>query len=181
MSSPMAHATSRFALVLALLVSLAGCASRSAMRIGEHAEQLQEYDRAIIEYTKALRLNPENRVARRALERAKLRASQDHFTRGRRLDATGRLDEALIELQSASELNPVSAEIDDAMRSVRTQLRNKVAVAREGKTSLESLIDRSRDLSPAGFDLPDVRLPESIIFRDASSRIVYSTIARYGN
>jgi general secretion pathway protein D len=166
-------------LVLPLAVLSAGCATSGALRAGQQAEQLQDYDRAVVEYTRALRDRPENREARQALERAKLRAAQDHLTRGRRLQATGRLDEAVVELQLAAELNPGSADIDELLRDVRNQLRTKVAVGREGKTQLESLIDRTRDIPPAGTELPqDVRLPAALTFRDASSRDVYTAVAR---
>ncbi len=82
----------------------------------------------------------------------------------------------------ALELNPTSADIEEALRSVRTQLRTKVAVAREGKTELQTLIERTRDLPPPGLDLPaNVTMPASLVFRDAGSRDVYLTIARFGN
>ena len=48
--------------------------------------------------------------------------------------------EALVEFQLASELNPANPEIEDALSSVKTQLRNKVAVARDGKTA-QRLLD----------------------------------------
>src|SRR5215510_13370488 len=122
---------------LALLTAtLSGCATSSAIKAGQSAEQLQEYDRAIVEYTKVLRKEPENRVVRQALERAKLRSSLDHFSRGRRFHNGGRLDEAAVELQLASELNPGNKEIADELSTVRTELRNKVQVARDGKTGL---------------------------------------------
>ena len=92
--------------VLACLI--AGCATTTALRNGKNAEQLQDYDRAIVEYTKALRSDPDNREARQLLERARVRAAADHFSRGRRFEAGGRLDEALVELQLAAELNPNS-------------------------------------------------------------------------
>jgi len=178
----MAHATNRILAAAALSALLAGCATAASMRAGQRAEQLQEYDRAIVEYTKVLRANPDNVTARRSLDRAKLRSSVEHLTRGRRLVNGGRLDEALVELQLASELNPASSDIDEQLRNVRAQLRNKVAIAREGKTQLESLIERSRDLPPPGLELPaDVRLPQSLVFRDAGSRDVYTTIARFSN
>lgn len=172
----------RAAVLLALTLTLAGCATAAAMRAGQSAEQLQDYDRAIVEYTKALQTDPDNRAARQALERAKLRASQDHFSRGRRFQAGGRLDEALIELQLAAELNPGNSAVDALLTDVRTQLRTKVAVAREGKTELESLIERTRELPPAGSDLPnDVRLPGSLTFREAASRDVFTAIAKFAN
>ena len=112
----------------------------------------------------------------------RLRASEEHFTRGRRLASTGRLEEALVELQIASELNPGNGDVDDLLRSTRTKLRNKIAVTREGKTQLETLIDQSRSLAPPGLDLPrDVKLPDSLVFRDASARDVLTALARFAS
>jgi general secretion pathway protein D len=177
----MANATSHVAAV-ALALVIAGCATAGAMRNGQRAEQLQDYDRAIVEYTKVLRSQPDNRAARQALERAKLRSAAEHFSRGRRFSDGGRLDEALVEFQLAAELNPANAEIDEALNTVKTQLRNKVAIARDGKTGLESLIERTRNLAPQGQELPtDVKLPASLTFRDAPSRDVFTALARFAN
>jgi len=159
-----------------------GCAASRAFHRGESAEYRQDYDRAVVEYTKALRLDPDSSGTRLALDRAKIRASQNHFNRGRRLAATGKLDQALIEFEAAAELNPSSGDIDDELRATRNKLRAKVAVAREGKTELQTIIERTRDLPPPGMDLPaGVKMPESLIFRDASSRDVFMTIARFAN
>ena len=142
----------------------------------------QDYDRAVVEYAAAVKLNPNHTDARLALERAKLRAAEFHFLLARRLAATDKLDAALVEYQLASELNPSNADIDDELRSTRTKLRTKVAVAREGKTELQTLIERTRDLPPPGMDLPTgVKMPASLTFRDASSRDVFTTIARFAN
>ncbi|MQA28625.1 MAG: hypothetical protein GEU82_02140 [Luteitalea sp.] len=159
-----------------------GCAASAALHRGQSAEQRQEYDLAVVEYTNALRLNPDDANARVGLERAKLRAAGDHFNRGRRFAASGRFDQALVEYELAAELNPSSSEVDEELRRTRTQLRNKVAVAEDGKTELEALIDRARDLPPPGLDLPsDARMPASLIFREASSRDVFLAIARFGS
>lgn len=168
------------ALVLALVVS--GCATSGALRRGAAAEQRQDYDVAVAEYTNVLRSRPNDANARLALERAKLRASTAHFQTGRRLAATGKLDQALVEYELALELNPTNLEIDGALRDVRSQLRTRVAVAREGKTELQTLIERSRDTPPPGLDLPtNVRMPSSLVFRDASSRDAYLAVARLAN
>jgi len=170
--------------VLALVCLFAGgCAAASgALRRGESAEHRQDYDLAVVEYTKALRMRPEDGETRLALDRAKLRASQDHFMRGRRLSATGKLDQALVEYELAAELNPSGGDIDDELRATRNKLRAKIAVAREGKTELQTIIDRARDLPPPGMDLPaGVKMPASLTFRDASSRDVFITIARFAN
>src|SRR5439155_1633144 len=115
---------------LALCLLAAGCASSGALRRGRDAEQRRDYDVAVVEYTKAVHLHPDDTSARLALDRAKLRASQDHFARGRRLTATGRLDQALVELEVASELNPTNGDLDDELRATRNKLRAKVAAAK---------------------------------------------------
>ena len=120
---------------LALAALLAGCASSQALRRAREAERRQDYDRAVAEYTRLVKQDPDNAEARLALQRTRLRAADAHFNRGRRLAAAGRLDEALIEFQIASELNPASAEIDNALKETRNQARARIAVAGEGRKS----------------------------------------------
>jgi general secretion pathway protein D len=178
----MARTTSRFVAVLALTAAIVGCATTGTYRSAQRAEQAEDYDRAVAEYTTAVKRHPNDKTTQLALQRAKLRASQEHLTRARRLEATGKLDEALVEYELAAELNPGNGDIDAALRNLRTQLRTRVAVSREGKTQLEALIDQSQKLGPAGLELPaDVRLPASLVFRDASVRDIYTVIARFAN
>jgi len=167
---------------LALALLAAGCAT-TGLRAGQTAEQAQDYDQAVVEYTKVLKEHPDNREAQLSLNRAKLRAGLEHYNRGLRTLNSGKLDEALVELQIASELNPASGDVQNALADVRAQLKNKVAVTREGKTQLETLIDRSRDLPPLGIDLPtDARMPASIAFGpNASARDVYTALGRFAN
>jgi general secretion pathway protein D len=168
------------AALLATCLCAGACAVSSATRRGRTAEQQQDYDRAVVEYTKALRLKPNDTNVRTALERAKLRASDGHFQRGRRLSATGKYEEALVEYELAAELNPTSGTIDDELRATRNQLRAKIAIAREGKTELQTLVERTRDMPPPGLDLPaNVRMPTSLIFRDAGSRDIFLAIGRF--
>ena len=170
----------RLAAVLALSLALTGCLTTKTLREGQNAEFLQEYDRAILEYTKALRENPDNKDARQGLERMKLRSSLDHLARGRRLSQGGRLEEAAVELQIAAELNPASGDIQDLLTTVRTQLRNKVAVSRDGKTELESLMERVRNMPPPGLDLPVVQMPDSLAW-NGSARDLFLYLGKLGN
>ena len=175
--------SSRLALA-ALVVGMAvSCASGGgSLNVARNAEMSQNYDIAVAEYTKLLRANPDSREARQGLERAKLRASQDHFTTARRLSATGKLEEALVEYQLAAELNPANADIERELQETRTQLRAKIAVREDGKTRLESLIEQSLAAPLPGSDLPaDAKLPDSVVFRDASARDVYSAIGKFTN
>ena len=165
-------------LVLAMALST-GCATTSALRAGQRAEQLRDYDRAVAEYTKALREHPDNREARAALDRARLRAADTHFNRGRRLASQDRFEEALSEFQIANELNPASADIEDALRRARGGLRAKLSTA-AGETPMETLIKRARHQPPPGLDLPgDVTMPTSLVTGPrTTSRELYQMLAK---
>src|SRR5438552_774320 len=127
----MVHAGNRslagvLALGVVIFATMSGCAAATASRRGREAERQQDYDRAVVEYTKAVRLHPDDTNARTGLERAKLRAAEDHFLRGRRLAATGKFDQALVEFELAAEMNPTSGDIEDELRATRNKLRAKV-------------------------------------------------------
>jgi general secretion pathway protein D len=176
--------SSRVLLALLIAGTLVSCASSTggSLRVARSAESTQNYDIAVAEYTKLLRENPDSQDARQGLERARLRASQDHFTKARRLASTGNLEEALVEYQLAAELNPGNSDIARELQDTRTQLRAQVAVREDGKTRLESLIAQSLAAPLPGSDLPDdAKLPDSVVFRDASSRDVYAAIGRFTN
>jgi general secretion pathway protein D len=184
MSSPLARANRCAAAVLvAALAITTACATAAGMRRGRQAELAQDYDRAVVEYTKVARANPASVDARMALERVKLRAAEAHAVRGRRLAGLERYEEAVVEYQLASELNPTDAQVDAALRAARQKLRTKLAVTRAGRTELQSLIDRTRDLPVPGTDLPDgVKLPGSLVFGNgATSKAVFLTVGRFAN
>jgi general secretion pathway protein D len=167
-------------LLLGASAGASGCAASSALRTARAAEAAQDYDQAVVAYTQAVRERPGDRKLRAALQAARLRASEQHFTRGRRLAALGRYQEAVVELQIASELNPANGAIDDALREARTRLRAKIAVTREGKTELQTLIEQAQQAPLPGLELPpDAKLPDALTFRDASTRDVFITLARF--
>jgi general secretion pathway protein D len=173
-------ANSRIAALLLLASVLAGCAT-SALHAGKNAELGGDYDRAVIEYTRALQEHPYDGAARAGLERSRLRAALEHFARGRRFHDSGRLNEALVELELAAELNPTDPNVSNLLSSVRTDIETRAAGV-QGKTALQTLIERSRNLQPPGLELPsDVRLPTSLTFRDASARDIYTALARFAN
>ena len=171
-----------YAASLLAALALAGCATGGNLRTGEQAERAQDYDRAVVEYTKVLREHPDDTGARLALDRARIRASQEHFARGRQFASTERYVEAMAEFQLATELNPTDAQVSAALKDTRDKLRTRLAVSREGRTELQTLMDRTRDLPPEGSDLPvGVKLPDSLTFSNASSRLVFTTLGRFAD
>ena len=141
----------------------------------------EDYDAAVIEYTRALRKRPADRGLQRDLERAKLRAGQYHYSQGRRQAGLGNYDDALVEYQIASEMNPESGEIQDALRETRSAVQTRLIAREEGQTELEALIERASALPPDGFTLPEATLPDSLVFRDAGTRDVFSALGQFAD
>lgn len=170
----------RLALALLVAATLSACATNpKPYRVGQLAEQRDDFDQAIVAYTQAQVADPDNREIALALKRAKLRASASHHSKGRRLAGAGKYEEALVEFQLALEFNPANGDAEDAVREMRVALRTKMAVRKDGGTQLESLISRARALPPEGRDLPELTLPDSLVFRDAGSRDVFTSLARF--
>ena len=167
-------------LALLLVSALTGCAARTAMHAGQAAERQEDYDRAVLEYRRVVQEHPDDLDARLALERASLRAAQAHFASGRRLDDRGYYPQALVEYQFAADLNPTSGVMAEALREVRLKVRAGVTRRPDGETELESLVGRAVNFDPEGLEFPDgAALPDSLVFREASSRDVFAAIGRF--
>lgn len=173
-------APKRAAAALALVAALAGCVTSAALRDARRAEERQDYDFAVIEYTRALQRDPDNLEARTGLQRARLRAAQVHITRARRLSASGRLEDAAAEYKLAVELNPDNRPILDEMAMVQNQLRAQIPINTEGRTQLEALVDRMRDQPLPGLGVPAEALPD-LNFRNAASDVVIRALAQMTN
>jgi general secretion pathway protein D len=171
----------RWLCAFSIIATLAGCATATAIRDARRAEERQDYDMAVVQYNRALQLDPDNVNARTGLQRARLRASQDHFTRARRFAAMGRLEEAVAEYQLASELNLDNREIQEELTATQNQLRAKVPVRRDGKTELEALVERMRDQPLPGISIAADPLPDTLNFKSASSDIVIRSLAMMAN
>lgn len=169
------------ALALVLTTVATGCASTGPLQQAQRAEAAEDFDLAVAQYTRLVREQPDNREARLGLDRARLRASQQHLGRGRRLFSQGRYDEAVAELQIAFELNPTDGAVEADLRAARAAQRARLTSPEGGPTNLESLLTRTRNLPPAGLDLPDIQLPAAIDTGiQTTSRQAYLLLAQLG-
>lgn len=165
--------------VVCLAIGVSGCASNRAVRQAQLAESVHDDDLAVAHYMKALREKPNSREAQLGLERSKLRASESHLIAGRRFYNLGRYDDAVVELQLATELNPTNATAEAELRRVRLALRAQLQRPEGGPTELESLLERTRDLAPTGYAIPHATLTSQIVTgQQATARTVYLTLAR---
>jgi general secretion pathway protein D len=161
----------RLLLPLVLAVA-AGCATSAAFRNGEKAERLQDYDRAVLEYQKAVKDAPDKVEYKLALQRARLRAANDHVTMARRLTGRGLYNEAMNEYRLAEQLDPNAPGVAEGMREVEAERQR-------GRTSLDEAKARAREKALPGLDLgPDAQQPLGLVFRGASLREAYLALGR---
>ncbi|HET7291069.1 MAG TPA: secretin N-terminal domain-containing protein [Vicinamibacteria bacterium] len=157
--------------LLALL--LGACATSGAFRAGEQAERRQDYDAAVLEYSKALKEHPENRKYQTSLSRARLRASEAHATTARRLAATGHFKEALDEFRLALDLNP-SANLTDEVRETESARQRGTAAPEIAK-----LKEQARERALAGLVLgPEAQERLGLVFRGASLKEAYQALGK---
>ena len=108
-------------LVVVLAVTLPAAADKahSLYNKGKDAEARQDYERAFEFYQEAFRLRPKDLRYRTSYEHTKFLASAAHVHRGQLLRESGKLDEALLEFQKASTVDPSSFVAQQELR--RTQ------------------------------------------------------------
>ncbi len=141
------------------------------LRAAQAAESQQDFDRAVVEYTKVVRARA-RRPQRAGLARTGQAArgpGSFHARAPHGVDRQARGSAGRIPARGRARTRP-TRRIQDEMRTARSQLRAKIAVNEEGKTRLETLIAQSLDAPLPGADLPeDIALPDTLIFREASA------------
>ena len=165
--------------------SLRRCWSRRApaparMRAGRTAERAEDYDRAVVEYTRALRASSPTtsvRSSRCSAQAARLAGSLRRGPAARRhgqaRGGAGRVpDRGRAEPRQRRRRRAAARDAHAAAREDRGPRRRQDA-ARDA--------DRQRrDLAPPGFDLPrGVTLADSLVFRNAGVRDILTAIGHF--
>jgi len=116
--------TTRFkpAVALLLLISLTSCTSYTAYRRGQSLMTTENYDQAVIEFEKALRVDPGNAVYKLALDNATIGASRKHFEKGKMLASSGQLEMAAVEFEIAARLDATNQYASVELIKAQTKL-----------------------------------------------------------
>ena len=96
-------------LVFGLILPSSAESSKSLYNKGKNAEARQNYEQAYDFYKKAYDQSPQDVSYRSAYERLRFLAGASHVHRGQLLREAGRLQEAMVEFQKATEIDPSSA------------------------------------------------------------------------
>jgi len=115
---------------IALLLN-ASCASYNAYEKGRTAERTKDWDQAVIQYQKALELNPDNMRYTMDLQRAKLEASRVHFEKGKTLRAaadTAHGDEQIHLAQLAANELEITVKLDTTNQFAAVELAKAITM-----------------------------------------------------
>jgi general secretion pathway protein D len=131
------HLTVRLLTLLLVLAALTvtACASHLASRKAEIAAQKGDWDAAVLHYLEALEQNPEDLSHKTALMRAKIKASQVHFEKGKEFEKAGVIERAMIEYQQAVQLDSTNqyamTQLEHTRQAYAAQRQNRQPVTIE--------------------------------------------------
>ena len=135
-------------LALTLAVLMTGCAGSTAYQKAKDDEAVGHWDMSVMNYAKALELNPENAGYKAALARAKLKASQVHFERGKMYRASGRPDLAIVELSQTVLLDPTNDYAKTELRKSEAEYARQQE-ERNAETKIEGLKKKTKGVRAA--------------------------------
>ncbi len=164
---------------LVAILLLAACSGYRSARQVKIAEQEGDWDQAVLQYLELVDQHPNNVSYQTGLIRAKLKASQMHFDRGKQLAEAGALDRALEEYRQAVQLDPSN----QYARVELEKLMEQIAVIERGdgpRQSLDEMKARTKGAraQPPVLD-PRSAEPISLSFpRPVSVRDIYSALGK---
>ena len=123
--------------LLLILGALPGCQTYRHSRQASEAVALQNWDAAVYHYLEATALDPTNPRLRMELQRARLRAGEEHFRLGMRFRGANELRRAEQEFTLAVQLDPTHQYAEVELRKVRKEL--EILAQPGGQTKLEAM------------------------------------------
>ena len=174
--------TNRRLPVLALAcvaVLLTGCPKTSQeAKQGLKAEELQDYDTALLYYQRALRDSPTNTEYKLKTERLRFEAANYHLSQGYKLRDKGDLATALAEFQKAASIDPANSQAPLEVKHTLEALA--LTAAAEAPAALPvPAAPMLTDAPPKLMRLSRDPIPNLKMTND--SKIVFETIAKLAN
>jgi len=174
--------TYRRLVVLALgcmAIFLSGCPKSSQeAKQGLKAEEIKDYDTALLYYQRALREDPTNTEYKLKTARLRFEAANYHLSQGEKLRDKGNLPLALAEFQKAASIDPANSQAELEVQRVLEALAARAAAENPAAPPVPSgpvMMEGPPVLKP----LPKDRIPDLKMTND--SKIVFQTIANLAN
>jgi general secretion pathway protein D len=116
-------------LLLLGVTLVSSCATYRFTRRASEAVRLENWDAAVYYYLEALARDPSNVAFKMGLQRARLKAAENHFKRGMAFKQASELQRAQTELELAAQLDPTHQYAEVELEKVRKDL---VVLSQEG-------------------------------------------------
>ncbi len=166
------------AAALLLALALGGCATGRAYRLGQKEMSAQNYDRAVLLFSKAVSSDPESTRYKVALSRARMKAAQEHFAKGQAYVKAGRIDGAIAEFQQTVYLDPshqyAANELAKALSEWQKQQKQEESemekLKREAKAAAPGRV--APRLNPAS------NIPIVLRFKDETVKKIYDALSK---
>jgi general secretion pathway protein D len=158
-----------------ILLLLSGCAAKSAYQRGQREMKKENYDAAVLAFSKASALDPGNTTIDVALQRAKINASAEHFDKGRRYADAKQWELAVAEYQQTLALNPSNEHAQVEMQKAIVEIQRRDL----GPSEIEQLKERARrrDLAPPLLD-PKHNIPILLNFQQVPVGKIFEALSK---
>ena len=158
-----------------LLGILTGCAAQKAYRRAEKESRRDNWDQAVLDYSKAKSLDPGNARYGVALERAKLKSSAQHFQKGKNYVVAGQHRLAVAEFQQTLLLHPGNQHARNEMAKALREVERLTS----GPSNLEQMKERARleAMGPPRLD-PTSNIPIILNFKDVEVGKIFEAIGK---
>lgn len=167
------------AAALACAIGLGACATgRGVYRIGEKEMAAQNYDRAVLLFSKAVSSDPGSTRYKVALARAKMKAAQEHFAKGQAYLKAGRIEAAISEFQQTVYLDPshqyaaneLSKALSEWQRQQKADESEMEKLKRQAKAAAPGRV--APRLNPAS------NIPIVLRFKDETVKKIYDALSK---
>ncbi len=165
------------AAALAMSMLLASCATSRPYNQGQKEMEAENYDRAVLNFSRALSSKPGNTRYKVALARAKVKAAQDHFMKGRAYAQARRYEAAIAEFQQTVYLDPshqyAANELAHALVEYQKTQKNS-------ESDLEKLKRKAREESGRGAPHlnPASNIPIVLRFKNETVKKIYDALSK---
>jgi general secretion pathway protein D len=170
--------TAAWAAASLLALCLGACATAQAYKQGEKEMAAQNYDKAVLLFSKSVAAKPESTRYQVALTRAKMKAAQDHFAKGQAYVKAGRVDSAIGEFQQAVYLDPshqyAANELSKALAEWQKQQKQDIS-------EMEKLKRKAKEEAPGRVPPrlnPASNIPIVLRFKDETIKKIYDALSK---
>ena len=164
------------ALALGLAVALLGCATGGqAYHEGEKAMEAQNFDQAVVSFSKALAAKPGDTKYKVAVTRARTRAAQVHFMKGSDYMKGGLYEDAIAEFQQAVYLDPSHQFAANEMQKALGEWQKEQARADWNLEKMKKKVSPGRDAPRLS---ASSNIPIVLRFKDEGVKKIYDALSK---